>query len=106
MRGSGTLGYRCPAAPKSGFIRKGGDPEEAEGKKCLCNGLLATVGLGRLNIDGNTEAPLITLGDDLRFLDGILADGAKSYSAVEAVAFISGVSAVNTLAAEDRLQAC
>lgn len=44
----GRLGYRCPAEPEDDYGAKGGDPAAACGRKCLCNGLLAAVGLGQL----------------------------------------------------------
>ncbi|CAM5245342.1 hypothetical protein SHIRM173S_01974 [Streptomyces hirsutus] len=43
----GTIGYRRPAEPVAAHVRKGGTLEETEGRPCLCNGLLAAVGLGR-----------------------------------------------------------
>ena len=44
----GTLGYRCPAEPVANYIRKGGQEQDAQGRKCVCNGLLATIGLGQV----------------------------------------------------------
>ncbi|PXA04875.1 2-nitropropane dioxygenase [Coraliomargarita sinensis] len=64
----GTLGYRCPAAPKKNYVLKGGRPEDCEGRRCLCNGLLATIGLGQIR-RGRSVLPLVTIGDDLSFLD-------------------------------------
>jgi NAD(P)H-dependent flavin oxidoreductase YrpB (nitropropane dioxygenase family) len=49
--------YLCPSMPARQYERLGGDPTETEGRICLCNGLMATVGFG----DG-TEPPLVTLG--------------------------------------------
>jgi hypothetical protein len=39
---------------------------------CLCNALMANVGLGQLREDGRTELPLVTSGDDLAILDRFL----------------------------------
>lgn len=61
----GTLGYRCPAEPAASYLRKGGKEEDMEGRKCVCNGLLATVGLPQVMRDNTVEPPLLTAGDDV-----------------------------------------
>jgi len=75
----GTLGYRCPAAPAENFAAKGGDIAETVGRKCLCNGLLAAVGLGQRDAHGVSEPPIVTAGDDVRGLARYLAPGANDY---------------------------
>ena len=45
-RADGTVGYRCAAEPVHMYVRKGGAVEDTEGRKCLCNGLTATIGPG------------------------------------------------------------
>ncbi|HEU4565424.1 MAG TPA: nitronate monooxygenase [Gemmatimonadaceae bacterium] len=69
----GGLAYRCPAEPVDAYVAKGGDAADTEGRRCLCNGLMADIGLGQLRDDGTEEPPLLTSGDDLqavaRFLD-------------------------------------
>lgn len=92
----GTLGYRCPAGPEKSFLSKGGSEKETEGKHCLCNGLVATIGLGQIR-KGQPVLPLVTLGDDLSFLYEMLTDGRTSYSAKEMVAYLK--SAVPATAA-------
>src|SRR5665647_1706898 len=47
-REPGTVGYRCPAEPVHTYVRKGGDRADTIGRKCVCNGLAAAVGLGQL----------------------------------------------------------
>ena len=42
----GRLGYRCPAEPIEDYVRKGGDIADTVGRKCICNGLTSTIGLG------------------------------------------------------------
>lgn len=64
--------YRCPAEPVADYVRKGGSAADTEGRRCLCNGLTATVGLGQVRDDG-LEPPLVTSGDDLAALCGIVA---------------------------------
>jgi NAD(P)H-dependent flavin oxidoreductase YrpB (nitropropane dioxygenase family) len=44
-RTDGAVGYRCPAEPVAIYVRKGGSEEETVDRRCLCNGLTATVGL-------------------------------------------------------------
>ena len=83
----GTLGYRCPAEPRKPYLNKGGTAKEAEGKHCLCNGLLATIGMGQTR-RGTRVQPLVTWGEDMRFLDSILGDAKSSYSAGEVLEYL------------------
>jgi NAD(P)H-dependent flavin oxidoreductase YrpB (nitropropane dioxygenase family) len=64
-RDNGAVDYRCPAEPQRPFARKGGQAEDAAGRLCLCNALMANVGLGQTRATGYVEKPLITLGADL-----------------------------------------
>ncbi|MEV4399794.1 nitronate monooxygenase [Nonomuraea sp. NPDC049607] len=73
-RPGGAIGYRCPAEPVDAYVRKGRPAEEAEGRQCLCNGLTAAIGLGQRRADGYHEPALLTLGQDLGFLDGLPDD--------------------------------
>ncbi|MFI7030836.1 nitronate monooxygenase [Microbispora rosea] len=77
----GGVGYRCPAEPAETYVRKGGRVEETAGRRCLCNGLLAAIGLGQRRPDGYLEPPLLTLGQDTGFLSGLPDD----YSAADVV---------------------
>lgn len=86
---TGTIGYRCPAEPEAAYLRKGGDATATEGRLCLCNGLLATVGLGQQRPDGRIEPPVLTLGQDLDFLGELSPDGAP-YGAVDVVRWLIG----------------
>ena len=83
----GTLGYRCPASPRKPFVNKGGTPAEAEGKQCLCNGLLATIGMGTVR-RGTAVQPLVTWGTDMRFLTAILGADKSSYSANDVIDYL------------------
>lgn len=78
-RPDGRIGFRCPGEPVDTFLKKGGDRAEAEGRKCLCNGLVADIGLGQAR-EGGVEPPILTSGDDLRAL-GAFLEGRSSYSA-------------------------
>lgn len=81
----GAIGYRCAAEPGDDFTRKGGSSAELAGRKCLCNGLLATVGLGQTRADSGAELPIITAGDEVARIDRFLAPGADHYAAADVV---------------------
>ncbi len=84
----GSVGYRCAAEPVEAFVKKGGAPEETEGRKCLCNSLLATIGLGQSRRDGSLENPLITVGDSVKEIVCKLAGDRDSYSAVDVLCYL------------------
>jgi len=86
-KADGTLGYRCPGEAASAFVRKGGAVESTVGRVCVCNGLMATVGLGQVR-DSVQEPPLITAGDDVVNLKRFLHDGQTSYSAADVIGFL------------------
>lgn len=69
---NGRVGYRCPSEPVNDYLRKGGQLEDTVGRLCLCNGLIATIGLGQRRDDGTAEAPVVTLGQDLSFLPALM----------------------------------
>lgn len=75
------VGYRCASEPIKDFVDKGGSEEGAAGRRCLCNGLMATIGLGQVRENGTVEPPVVTAGDDFTFLDHVLKDGATNYGA-------------------------
>jgi NAD(P)H-dependent flavin oxidoreductase YrpB (nitropropane dioxygenase family) len=84
-REPGTLGYRCAAEPVHMYVRKGGDLADTVGRKCLCNGLTAGVGLGQTRRDGYSEVPIVTLGADLDGVTQMLSDFPTGWTAVQAV---------------------
>jgi nitronate monooxygenase len=71
------------------YVRKGGTLAETEGRKCLCNALLANVGLPQLRENGQTEPALITSGDDLETISTFLA-GRTSYAAADVIGYLLG----------------
>jgi len=81
----GAIGYRCAAESDRAFELKRGRPEQAQGRKCLCNALLANVGLGQRR-SGYAEPALVTAGDDVAGLVRFLAPGQSSYSAASVIA--------------------
>jgi NAD(P)H-dependent flavin oxidoreductase YrpB (nitropropane dioxygenase family) len=60
----GRLLGRCSSEPIDDYVRKGGDPDATEGRGCLCNALMANIGLPQYR-DGAPELPLYTGGDAL-----------------------------------------
>ena len=89
-REPGNLGYRCPAEPVHMFVKKGGDPADIVGRKCLCNGLTASVGIGQHRRDGYDEPPIVTLGADLEGITQMLSDMPDGWTAVQAVSRLLG----------------
>ena len=83
----GSIGYRCPAEPIESYVRKGGAVIDTKKKRCVCKGLLAGAGLGDPN-----DVPLITMGDDVSFLEFLMDNPDDSYGVVEALAYLRGHS--------------
>ncbi len=81
----GDIGYRCAAGPVESYVAKGGKAEDTEGRKCLCNALLANVGHAQTRTDGTAEPALVTVGDDLKTIAQFLEPGQTSYSATRVV---------------------
>lgn len=79
----GTVGYRCPAEPEADYVRKGGDPADTVGRKCLCNGLFAAIGLGQTVASGLTEPAIVTAGEDVVDVQRFAPPGATSYSVAD-----------------------
>ncbi len=87
---SGALGYRCASEPVADYVAKGGRAEDTVGRKCLCNALMANVGLAQRQKGDETERPLVTSGDDLSSIGRLLADGATSYTAADVIGYLLG----------------
>lgn len=74
LRQDGGVGYRCSGEPVKTFEFKGGTSDEADKVRCLCNALMANIGLGQIRWGTYQEPGLLTLGSDL--------SGAKELSAL------------------------
>ena len=83
----GKIGFRCPAEPVEAYVKKGGNEEDTAGRQCLCNALMADIGLGQIRADGEREPPLVTSGDDLQSIGGFLA-GRTRYSAGDVLDYL------------------
>lgn len=84
----GTVGQRCPAEPVKDYVRKGGLEEETVGRKCLCNALMADIGMGQIQAGGAEELPLLTAGDDLNNIARMVKPGKTSYSATDVISYL------------------
>lgn len=81
----GKVKWRCPAEPVLDFTKKGGLLEETNNRQCLCNALMANIGLAQLH-DGQEQEVLLTAGDDAAFVARFLSPGKDSYSAADVIA--------------------
>ncbi len=84
---NGKVGLRCPAEPVEHYLKKSGTLEETVGRKCLCNALMADIGMPQINANGEIELPLLTAGDDLNQLNRILGSR-LGYSAFDVLNYM------------------
>ncbi|MBT8036436.1 MAG: nitronate monooxygenase [Verrucomicrobiae bacterium] len=90
---NGSLGWRCRSEPIDIFVKKGGNIEETEGRKCLCNSLMANIGMGQLrkqkDEDGMIEElPLVTCGDDISTVSILATVEKPHYTATEVLDYM------------------
>ncbi len=92
-RPDGTIGWRCPGEPVQTYLHKGGDLADTDGRKCVCNALIANVGLAQVRPGGQLELPLVTCGDEATEIARFAkSDEVHSYSARDVIArLLSGV---------------
>ena len=82
----GTIGWRCPGEPVKAYLHKGGEREDTVGRKCVCNGLVANIGIEQRRPSSGPEHPLVTCGNDVASIVQFLKPpGATSYSAADVV---------------------
>jgi NAD(P)H-dependent flavin oxidoreductase YrpB (nitropropane dioxygenase family) len=86
-RANGKVGYRCSAEPVVRFRRKGGNDAQSEGRMCLCNGLLAAAGFAQTH-GGESEPPVVTLGEDLTAVRNLVDVAGWEYSASDVIDFV------------------
>ena len=87
---SGRIDYRCASEPEVMYVKKGGDLEDTLGRKCLCNGLMANIGLGQHRLSGYVEPPLVTLGSEIGGIAEMAARYGSEWSAKDVVAYLLG----------------
>jgi NAD(P)H-dependent flavin oxidoreductase YrpB (nitropropane dioxygenase family) len=90
---NGSLGYRCASEPVKDYLRKGGRLEDTVGRKCLCNGLAATIGMGQIQPGGDVEAPIVTSGDDLLAIRSLLGADGGEYGAADVIDYLLSAAA-------------
>ncbi len=82
----GRLQGRCAAEPVETYVSKGGNRADTVRRACLCNGLMANIGMGQQQKTG-AERPLLTAGDELVNLP--LGSAAHpSYTAADVIAYL------------------
>jgi NAD(P)H-dependent flavin oxidoreductase YrpB (nitropropane dioxygenase family) len=84
----GAYGYRCASEPVADYLAKGGEAGETAGRKCLCNALMANIGMEQIQKDGSHEAPLLTSGDDLPAIARLIRPGRSWYSASDVLDYL------------------
>jgi hypothetical protein len=67
------------------YVRKGGALAETQGRQCVCNGLVATIGMAQVRPEPEVELPLVTAGNDVANIVNFLKPGQNSYTAAEVV---------------------
>ncbi len=91
--GTRTLFQRCPAAPIDSYVEHRGIERNTEERRCLCNGLLSSVGLGqmkRLNGEWTEEPAIVTLGNRLDDVRRLSRQGQRPYYVQDVIADILG----------------
>jgi nitronate monooxygenase len=88
-KADGTLEYRCPGERVESWLAKGGELAETAGRVCLCNGLLATIGVGQRRGE-RAEPPLVTAGEDLSIVAELSGPCGDGYGAAEVLASLRG----------------
>jgi len=105
-REDGTVGWRCPAEPVDDYVEKGGAEADTIGRKCLCNALIANIGLPQVQRNGYVEGMLITSGDDVADVARFVPEGHDSYRASDVIAYLlpgtTGVASGESRGTRDR----
>lgn len=83
----GIPAFRCPSEPIDTYLAKGGKLEDTEGRKCLCNALMAAVDVAQ-TYKGKKELPIITLGDDYSIVRKLTGNPKGSFSAADVVSYL------------------
>jgi len=81
------IGFRCPSEPIEDYVKKGGNREDTQGRRCLCNSLIATIGHPQVRDDIGVEPPVVTSGDELENIGKFLA-GRTRYTADDVLDYL------------------
>ncbi|MFZ4575032.1 MAG: nitronate monooxygenase [Phycisphaerales bacterium] len=83
----GTLGWRCPAEPIEDYVKKHGTETDTQGRLCVCNALMANIGMAQRRGD-HDELPLVTSGDDAAEVARFLKPGETTYTAADVIEYL------------------
>ncbi len=83
-----TIGWRCPSEPIDDYLKKGGDIADTVGRKCLCNSLVANVGMPQIQRNGEVEPLLVTSGDDAVGVARFVPEGQTTYTAAHVIEYL------------------
>lgn len=86
----GKLGHRCSAEPLDHYTRKGGTAVDTAGRKCICNALFATIGLGQLDQSNHPEPAILTAGSAQIDLSRFSEKDKDEYSAADVIGTLLG----------------
>ena len=92
---NGNLGWRCPGEPSASFLGKGGKPESIEGRKCICNSLLANIGLAQIQKNGQPEEPMLTSGSDTSIVANLVLRYGFDYTAENVLEYMLATDEVD-----------
>ena len=90
VHADGKVQYVCASEPEHKYIDKGQDPADLVDRLCLCNGLMAAVGLGQERADGYHEAPLLTLGSSANEVHEMLERFPNGWTATDLIRTLLG----------------
>ncbi|HEY4979821.1 MAG TPA: nitronate monooxygenase [Candidatus Acidoferrum sp.] len=82
----GAIDYRCAAEPVSIYLSKGGQQEATVARKCLCNALMANIGLQQVRAGKYVESGMVTAGDDITEIPAFLPPDQPEYTAADVIA--------------------
>jgi len=88
LKPDGTVGHRCAGEPVADYLAKGGREEDTIGRACLCNSLISAAGFGQRRPDGFHEPPIVTSGDAINEIAGLLGDARSGYSAADVIDYL------------------
>jgi len=89
-KSDGTVGYRCASEPIKNYIKRGGKLEDTLGRKCVCNGLLATAGFAQVRSGQSKEVDMVTAGLDAEKISRFMKPGSTSYTAADVIRHLLG----------------
>ena len=102
VKPDGTFGYRCPSEAVVDYARKGGNSADTVNRKCLCNALVSSIGLGQ-HTDRHDEPPLITAGYDVANLTRFFTPDRLHYQAADVIRVVLK-SCVNVTAPQNAFE--